>query len=463
MRTLSNLILCAIVPLMVVSAPAGADPAASETQCILGISTDARMLSMNEDVFDEIYLMAVQSVEETTGAEMDTGAAYMSPTYISLYVRGATSEEAKASLNDLVVALRSLVIQPFNAYAANLQGTINSVEDSRHMAQARLDRLLGQEQNAPDPRTPFGKAMNATVDLSVWGPDMPFAEALDVLKNSVEPPLQIAAMWKDLMDRCDVDQGTPIDMDGLFSAKVGTALELLLKAMSTSGNRLGYRIQDGIIIIEPTEDLTALTQPASPADIEALRQRRGQIMNEVQALELDQASLEARRIAIEEQLERAQLEARDELGCDTVTVELQKLVDLQANALAQQRQQVEYGRLPESALSEAQENLAKAKIELARRREDLTWSASGGRLTNLSGQLSQIAIDRAEKNARLDILRRHLADVEKELSQIAAFEAQAAQIESAKMEIEALSRKRVELETELASLPVPLVTVIRAD
>ena len=186
-------------------------------------------------------------------------------------------------------------------------------------------------------------------------------------------------------------------------------------------------------------------------------------MNEVQALELDQASLEARRIAIEDQLERAQLEARDELGSDTVTVELQKLVDLQANALAQQRQQVEYGRLPESALSEAQENLAKAKIELARRREDLTWSASGGRLTNLSGQLSQIAIDRAEKNARLDILRRHLADVEKELSQIAAFEAQAAQIESAKMEIEALSRKRVELETELASLPVPLVTVIRAD
>ena len=250
---------------------------------------------------------------------------------------------------------------------------------------------------------------------------------------------------------------------GLPSVKVGTAVELLVMGMSSDPIKVGYQIKDNVIVIGPAESLAPAMQPVGQADAETLTQRRNQIMRDIQILELDLAGLEARRTATEDQIARAQLEAEERLANDTVTVELQGIVELQTKILAEKRVQMEYGQMPASGLRETQENLAKARIELARRKEDLTWSASGGRLTNLSGQLSQIAIDRTEMGARLSVLRRHLADVEKELSQIAAFEAQAPQIKSAKTTVEALSRQLAELKTEQASLRPPLVTVIGLD
>lgn len=197
--------------------------------------------------------------------------------------------------------------------------------------------------------------------------------------------------------------------------------------------------------------------------MEALRQRRSQIVRDIQTLELDLAGLEARLEATEKQVARTHAETEDELANDTVTEELQKLIKFQMDILARQRQEVEYGQRPISALAEAEESLAKAKIELARRKEELARQAGGGRLAELGSQLSKIALDRVEKRARLDVLKRQLAEVEKELGQIAAYEAKASQIESAKMTLKALGQKLAELKTEQASLHRPLVTVIGAN
>ncbi len=56
---------------------------------------------------------------------------------------------------------------------------------------------------------------------------MPFGEAIEQIRNCVEPPLQIAVLWRDLYDNADIDRTTPINIDevsgGLSRHSVRTA------------------------------------------------------------------------------------------------------------------------------------------------------------------------------------------------------------------------------------------------
>jgi hypothetical protein len=84
---------------------------------------------------------------------------------------------------------------------------------------------------------------------------MPFAEAIERIRNCVEPPLQIAVLWRDLYDNADIDRTTPINMDEISGVSIGTALKLLLASVSGRYDQLGYVIDDGVIIIATVESL----------------------------------------------------------------------------------------------------------------------------------------------------------------------------------------------------------------
>ncbi|MBN1392467.1 MAG: hypothetical protein JW947_06660 [Sedimentisphaerales bacterium] len=99
------------------------------------------------------------------------------------------------------------------------------------------------------------KQLDRTVDLSGLTPNMPFSEAIALLKNSVDPPLKIVVLWQDLFDNTDIDQSTQINMDAISSTRLGTALKLLLKSVSTGFAELDYTIEDGVIFIGQEESL----------------------------------------------------------------------------------------------------------------------------------------------------------------------------------------------------------------
>jgi hypothetical protein len=86
-------------------------------------------------------------------------------------------------------------------------------------------------------------------------PNMTFAEAIELIKHCVDPPLQIAVLWKDLLDNADIDRTTPINMDAISGISPGTALKILLASVSGSYNELGYVVEDGIIMIGTVESL----------------------------------------------------------------------------------------------------------------------------------------------------------------------------------------------------------------
>ena len=89
-----------------------------------------------------------------------------------------------------------------------------------------------------------------TSNPSTFTPEMPFSEAIDILRNSTKPPLNIVVLWKDLENNADIYRDTPIGMDGVSKVPLRTHLKLLLMSVSGSGvEKLRYVVEDGVIII----------------------------------------------------------------------------------------------------------------------------------------------------------------------------------------------------------------------
>lgn len=95
-----------------------------------------------------------------------------------------------------------------------------------------------------------------TVSPSSFRPDMTFAEAIDILRNSTRPPLNIAVLWKDLDENADIYRDTPIGIDGLSRVSLRTHLKFLLMGVSGgSPADIGYTVDGGVILIATRESL----------------------------------------------------------------------------------------------------------------------------------------------------------------------------------------------------------------
>ena len=118
------------------------------------------------------------------------------------------------------------------------------------------------------------------VDFSMLTEDTTFEEAIELLRNSVDPPLTIIVLWGDLSENAFIEKDTPINMsgEGLNNIILRTALSRLLQAVSSGGfSELDYILEDGVITIATREslptsyrtevyDVTDLTNP--PADFD---------------------------------------------------------------------------------------------------------------------------------------------------------------------------------------------------
>jgi hypothetical protein len=60
---------------------------------------------------------------------------------------------------------------------------------------------------------------------------MPLEKAIEVLRKSVEPPLNIAVLWRDVQTNLSVDPASPINIEGSPRTRLATALDLLVKGL----------------------------------------------------------------------------------------------------------------------------------------------------------------------------------------------------------------------------------------
>ena len=109
-------------------------------------------------------------------------------------------------------------------------------------------RAKAQSPEPPGRVVTMSGLLRRTVDLSALQPSTTFADALDILRNSVEPSLPIVALWPDLGENAFVDRTTPIGLDMVAPLPVGTALKLVLRSLS-SLDELAYVIDGGVITV----------------------------------------------------------------------------------------------------------------------------------------------------------------------------------------------------------------------
>jgi hypothetical protein len=97
-----------------------------------------------------------------------------------------------------------------------------------------------------------------TAHPSAFTPEMTFGEAIEILRNATQPPLNIVVLWRDLADNADVHEDSPIGIDGVSGIPLGKHIELLLMSLSAgSVAELGYAVEKGAVIIATTDALPA--------------------------------------------------------------------------------------------------------------------------------------------------------------------------------------------------------------
>jgi len=120
--------------------------------------------------------------------------------------------------------------------------------------QARIDPARGSTARRRTDGA-VSKELDKPAYVFEFTPNMSFVEAIEQIKYCVEPPLPIVVLWKDLYENADIDRMTLIDMDEISGVSPGRALRLLLTSVSGGYDKLGYIVEDGIIMIATVESL----------------------------------------------------------------------------------------------------------------------------------------------------------------------------------------------------------------
>jgi hypothetical protein len=378
------------------------------------------------------------------------------------------------------------------------------------------------------------------VDLSGLTASMAFADVLNELKNSVDPPLQIQPNWRDLLENAEVEQTTPAGMDPQPNIKLRKALEILLEGISSDFAELKYVVDEGVILIATADSLPSKMVPrvyeipalaysagatkdlidtiqntidpkswfdigdigdatitpyprqrprklailqtyenhqkiwkflqgitidipaGAPLEVPAdmLFSETNNLLREKQNLEMELARLQGRMPAIDEQIMRIKKEIEEKIQADQVSEELRRILDLQVKYLEGVEKLADSGRVQGTEVTDAEEKVARAKIELARRREQIGASAGTDQLTKLSNELATLSIDMAEKKAMLDVIKKQLDQTQQQLAYADVSDPQLSRVRLATQALEIAERHVSELNARLVNLQLPTVSVL---
>jgi hypothetical protein len=161
----------------------------------------------------------------------------------------------------LLKHLRDELQEVYAAYREDLARQLADAQTQRETARKELDYLMrpsspaAVEEVRPDPadRAVY-EQLERVVNLSAIAPQTAAGEAFDLLRNSVQPPLNLVVLWRDLLENALIEPTSPVELDGSPAIRLGTALENLLLAMTdplaTSDDyRLDYVVSHGVITV----------------------------------------------------------------------------------------------------------------------------------------------------------------------------------------------------------------------
>jgi hypothetical protein len=198
----------------------------------------------------------------------------------------------------------------------------------------------------------------------------------------------------------------------------------------------------------------------TPSEVpeEILLSEKNNLIVERQDLEMEIARSEGRMPAIEKQIIRIKEEINEKVRHDEISEELRSILAMQVKRLEEYKKLVDGSDVPG-----LEEKIARAKIELARRREQIGASAGADQLAKFSNELATLAIDMAEKRAMLEIVSNQLNRIEQQLTASEILDPQVSQVRLAVRALEIAERRINELNTLALNVQPPTVSVLGAE
>ena len=189
------------------------------------------------------------------------------------------------------------------------------------------------------------------------------------------------------------------------------------------------------------------------ANINRLRQQ-------VQTAKMNQASNQVIIEATTKRIAEIEAKIKDRLKNDSITMELQGLVGMSGKLVEQAEIEVEAGRMPETQLEDLKANLARARIELARRREQLSNSAGGNLMESLNKELADSTIKAAQDEAYLANQEKQLVEADSLLIKTDDYELLSLKTDVAKQNLQEAMLWRDRMSRQIRSLQSPMVSVL---
>jgi hypothetical protein len=124
-------------------------------------------------------------------------------------------------------------------------------------AQTALPQTKREQVEAisAQPAAASGTHIDSRADLSGITADTPFGLAIEIMRNSTSPPLNIAVLWNDLRDNAGIDTQLPVGVDIVRGISLRKNLEIILTSLSTRQTKIDYTVIDGVIVIGTKESL----------------------------------------------------------------------------------------------------------------------------------------------------------------------------------------------------------------
>ena len=148
---------------------------------------------------------------------------------------------------------------------------------------------------------------------------------------------------------------------------------------------------------------------------------------------------------------------------DPITLELQRIVDIQTNSLERIRALVKQKTASSAEVEDVLEKLAEARIELAKRREQISNSAGGNKLDRLNTELAEYSLNMAQNEVSTSDLKTQIAEAEAFLAKADDYELLSLKADIAKQNLEETLLWRARLGRNIRSIQPPDVTVIGAE
>ncbi len=189
------------------------------------------------------------------------------------------------------------------------------------------------------------------------------------------------------------------------------------------------------------------------ADIYRLRQN-------VQTAKMNQASNQVIIDATTRRIAETQAKIMEQLENDSITIELQKIVELIGRLLIEAEKQFRAGTISSPQLDEIKEKLARARIEIAIRRESLSNSIGGNLIESLNKELADRSITAAQDEASIRSLERQLVEAESLLAKADDYELLSLKADVAKQTLQESILWRDRTSRQIRLLQPPMVSIL---